>query len=98
MAVLNITVISPPEGVGDAPYAILDLVVRQVTPAVRPDDVLSGLCVVADPHQRVPPRATRFAQGSLNAAGEIVDPLDADREASSVERQTPERSGARRQT
>jgi radical SAM-linked protein len=85
-AVVNITVISPPDRVDDAPYAILDLVVRQVTPTVRPDDVLSGLRVVADLHQPVPPRATRLAQGSLTAAGEIVDPLDADREASSVER------------
>ncbi|NUR72092.1 MAG: DUF2344 domain-containing protein [Hamadaea sp.] len=85
-AVLNITVISPPDGVPDGPYAILDLVVRQVTPTVRPDDVLSGLRVVADLAQPVPPRATRLAQGSLNAAGEIVDPLDVDREASSVER------------
>src|SRR5689334_22275332 len=32
-----------PSGVGGAPCAILDLVVRQVTPTVRPDDVLSGL-------------------------------------------------------
>ena len=31
-----------PAGVGDRPCAILDLVVRQVTPAVRPDDVLSA--------------------------------------------------------
>jgi len=85
-AVLDVTVISPPDEVQDASYAILDLVVRQVTPTVRPDDVLSGLRVVADLDQPVPPRATRLAQGSLNAAGEIVDPLDADREASSVER------------
>jgi radical SAM-linked protein len=85
-AVSRITVISPPEGVPDAPYAILDLVVRQVTPTVRPDDVLAGLRVVADLHQLVPPRVTRLAQGTLSADGEIADPLDADREASSVER------------
>ncbi|WP_281174130.1 TIGR03936 family radical SAM-associated protein [Hamadaea tsunoensis] len=84
-AVAAITVISPPEAVADAQYAILDLVVRQVTPTVRPDDVLAGLRVVADLHQPVPPRATRIAQGTLRD-GEIVDPLDADREASSVER------------
>ncbi|NUR25397.1 MAG: DUF2344 domain-containing protein [Catenulispora sp.] len=84
-AVAAITVISPPEGVADAQYAILDLVVRQVTPTVRPDDVLAGLRVVADLHQPVPPRATRIAQGMLRD-GEIVDPLDADREASTVER------------
>ena len=36
-------------------YAILDLVVRQVTPSVRPDDVLAGLRVVADLEPPVPP-------------------------------------------
>jgi radical SAM-linked protein len=85
-AVVSITAIGAPSAVGAAPCAILDLVVRQVTPAVRPDDVLSGLRVVADLAQPVPPRATRLAQGGLSAAGEIVDPLDADREASSVGR------------
>jgi hypothetical protein len=54
--------------------------VRQVTPSVRPDDVLSGLRVVADLEPPEPPRATRLAQGTLTAQGEIVDPLDADRD------------------
>jgi radical SAM-linked protein len=83
-AVVRVTAIPAPLPVEGARYAILDLVVRQVTPAVRPDDVLSGLRVVADLAQLVPPRTTRLAQGGLTAAGEIVDPLDADREASSV--------------
>lgn len=69
----------PPSKVSAVPCAILDLVVRQVTPTVRPDDVLSGLRVVADLHVPVPPRATRLAQGALTAQGEIVDPLEADR-------------------
>jgi radical SAM-linked protein len=69
-----------PSGVTAAPCAILDLVVRQVTPAVRPDDVLSGLRVVAGLEPPVPPRANRLAQGMLTAHGEIVDPLDADRQ------------------
>jgi radical SAM-linked protein len=68
-----------PSGVADAPCAILDLVVRHGTPTVRPDDVLSGLRVVADLEPPAPHRATRLAQGSLTAQGEIVDPLDADR-------------------
>jgi len=55
--------------------AILDLVVRQVTPSVRPDDVLAGLRVVADLEPPVAPKATRLAQGRLTAQGEIVDPL-----------------------
>jgi radical SAM-linked protein len=70
----------PTPGTG-APCAILDLVVRQVTPSVRPDDVLSGLRVVADLEPPVPPRATRLAQGTLTAQLEIVDPLEADRGA-----------------
>ena len=64
-----------------APCAIIDLVVRLVTPAVRPDDVLSGLRVVAGLEPPVPPRVTRLAQGTLTPQGEIVDPLEADRAA-----------------
>jgi radical SAM-linked protein len=71
------------------PCAIIDLVVRQVTPAVRPDDVLSGLRVVAGLEPPVPPRVTRLAQGrlvlgTLTPQGEIVDPLDADREDATI--------------
>jgi hypothetical protein len=74
-----------PSGADAAPCAIIDLVVRQVTPAVRPDDVLSGLRVVAGLEPPVPPRATRLAQGRLvqsttTSQLDIVDPLDADRE------------------
>jgi radical SAM-linked protein len=68
-----------PSGVGVAQCAILDLVVRQVTPIVRPDDVLSGLRVVAELEPPAPPRATRLAQGTLTTQGEIVDPFVADR-------------------
>jgi radical SAM-linked protein len=68
-----------PSGADGIPCAIIDLVVRQVTPAVRPDDVLSGLRVVAGLGPPVPPRVTRLAQGMLTPQGEIVDPLDADR-------------------
>lgn len=69
-----------PSGVNGTPCAILDLVVRQVTPSVRPDDVLSGLRVVADLEPPVPPRVTRLAQGVLTPQGELVDPLVADRD------------------
>lgn len=75
-----------PSGVAGVPCAILDCVVRQVTPSVRPDDVLSALRVVADLEPPVPPRATRLAQGSLSAQGEIVDPLVADRGGMPTER------------
>jgi len=73
------TTATVPSGVDGVPCAILDLVVRQVTPSVRPDDVLSGLRVVADLTPPVPPRATRLAQGALTARDELVDPLAADR-------------------
>ncbi|MCU1621209.1 MAG: hypothetical protein JWL79_54 [Frankiales bacterium] len=55
--------------------AILHLVVQHVTPAVRPDDVLSGLRSVSDLATPVPPAATRLSQGPLTADGEVGDPL-----------------------
>jgi radical SAM-linked protein len=63
----------------DGPCATLHLVVRHVTPAVRPDDVLSGLRSVADLVPPVPPEATRYAQGPLTENGEVGDPLAPDR-------------------
>jgi len=78
LAVVPTTDAAPSEVIGP-PCAILDLVVRQVTPSVRPDDVLSGLRVAADLAPPVPPRVIRLAQGTLTPQGEIVDPLTADR-------------------
>jgi radical SAM-linked protein len=78
--VVRLTSMGAPSGVNAAQCAILDLVVRQVTPSVRPDDVLSGLRVVADLAPPAPPRVTRLAQGTLTAQGEFVDPLLADRD------------------
>ncbi|MCO7219743.1 TIGR03936 family radical SAM-associated protein [Klenkia sp. PcliD-1-E] len=68
---------------GEAGRAILHVVVRQVTPTVRPDDVLAALAAVADLHPPVPPRAVREAQGRLDGTGEVTDPLEPDREAGS---------------
>ena len=62
-------------------HAILDLVVRQVTPAVRPDDVLAALRSVAGLAPALPPVAVRVAQGPLDDAGAVGDPLAADRAA-----------------
>ncbi|WP_018351294.1 TIGR03936 family radical SAM-associated protein [Longispora albida] len=72
--------------VDPAPCVIIELVVRHVTPSVRPDDVLSGLRVLAGLEPPVPPRALRLAQGALTEQGRISDPLDADREAIAGER------------
>jgi radical SAM-linked protein len=61
--------------------AILALVVRHTTPAVRPDDVLSGLRATAGLDLPAPFEATRSAQGLLDEAGHLADPLAADRAA-----------------
>ena len=67
------------EHVDDPDCAILTAVVRQTTPAVRPDDVLSALDVVAGLKPPVPAKATRMAQGLLDDRGCLVDPLGPDR-------------------
>ncbi|MEU5992886.1 TIGR03936 family radical SAM-associated protein [Spirillospora sp. NPDC047418] len=65
----------------DAPCAILRMVVRHSTPAVRPDDILTGLRQVADLAPPSPPLVTRLAQGPLDAdTGGLADPLGPDRE------------------
>ncbi|MER7396103.1 TIGR03936 family radical SAM-associated protein [Streptomyces sp. NPDC000151] len=62
--------------------AILRLVVRHLTPAVRPDDVLSGLRATADLAPPVPAAVTRLAQGLLDEeTGAVTDPLAPDRDA-----------------
>ncbi len=61
--------------------ATLHLVVRHVTPAVRPDDVLSGLRLGAGLETPVPPAATRVRQGPLIETGEVGDPFAPDRAA-----------------
>jgi radical SAM-linked protein len=61
--------------------AILQLVVRHTTPAVRPDDVLSAFRAVADFAPPSPPLVTRLAQGLLDEAdGSVTDPLVPDRD------------------
>ncbi|PSM43549.1 radical SAM protein [Streptomyces dioscori] len=69
----------------DQACAILRLVVRHVTPAVRPDDVLSGLRAVADLAPPVPAAVTRLAQGLFDEeTGTVTDPLAPDREAAAA--------------
>jgi hypothetical protein len=53
---------------------VLRLVVRHVTPTVRPAEVLEGLATVAGLIMAEPARAQRLAQGPL-LDGEVVDPL-----------------------
>jgi radical SAM-linked protein len=60
--------------------AILRLVVRHLTPAVRPDDVLAGLRQIGELAPRAAPAVTRLAQGPLDeASGAVSDPLAPDR-------------------
>lgn len=67
------------------PCAILLLVVRQSTPTVRPDDVVTALCSLAGLAPAAAHQATRLAQGLLDAETEVVtDPLAADRDVVGV--------------
>ncbi len=68
---------TPPDRAGVC--AILTAVVRQTTPAVRPDDVLGALDVVAGLRPPAPAKATRTAQGLLDHQGHLTDPLGSDR-------------------
>ncbi len=78
----NDTASAPTAGGGAPEYAILRVVVRHTTPAVRPDDVLAGLRRVADLAPPSPPAVTRLAQGPLDeSTGAVADPLAPDREA-----------------
>ncbi|WP_084963032.1 TIGR03936 family radical SAM-associated protein [Thermoactinospora rubra] len=86
-AVLDLAVAAAAEGtartaaqVPGQSCVILRMVVRHVTPAVRPDDVLAGLRQVADFAPPVPPEVTRLAQGPLGAARTPADPFDLDRD------------------
>lgn len=70
------------------PYGILVVVVRQTTPAVRPDDVLNALRVVAD--QALPDaEAIRLEQGRLDDEGGLVDPFAPDRATAGPRRGSP---------
>ena len=54
----------------------LDLVLRHEVPAVRPDDVLSGLAATSGFHAGEAPTLTRLAQGPLDEdTAAIADPL-----------------------
>jgi len=70
-AVLDLSA-APIEGGG----ARVDLLLRHLEPAVRPDDVLTGMASVGDLELVGVPRLTRLAQGPYDeVTGEIGDPL-----------------------
>ncbi|MDQ6896477.1 MAG: TIGR03936 family radical SAM-associated protein [Actinomycetota bacterium] len=67
---------------GDPGCAIIRLVVRHTTPAVRPDDILTALRSVADLVPPTSPLVTRLAQGPLkDEEAEVADPLVTDKKA-----------------
>lgn len=55
--------------------AHLALRLRHLTPAVRPDDVMSALAQVAGLHPQRSPLITRLRQGPLREDGTVTDPL-----------------------
>lgn len=71
------------------PYGILVTVVRQTTPVVRPDDVLSALRVVAGLAPLGTARAVRLAQGRLDDGGGLADPFAPERAAAGSRRGEP---------
>ncbi len=72
-------------GSSGAECAIMELVVRHGTPAVRPDDILAGLVEIAGLVTPVPPLQTRLAQGPLDSeTGAVGDPLESDRDAPTI--------------
>jgi radical SAM-linked protein len=78
-AVVSAVVSGVGSDTGDPQRAILDVVVRQVTPTVRPDDVIAALGIVAGLAPAAPHLAVRRAQGPLDDQNAIGDPLAADR-------------------
>jgi radical SAM-linked protein len=60
----------------NAGYAILRMVVQQLTPAVRPDDILTALRQVAGLVPSSPPLVTRLAQGPLEAMAAAAGPAE----------------------
>lgn len=81
--VVSLGVAEPDEA---ASCAILDVVMRHTTPAVRPDDVLTALRHVSGLSTPVTPMVTRLAQGRLDEASpagpgghpRLIDPLNRD--------------------
>ena len=81
-AVVSLGVARPDADPSGSPAcAILRLVVRHVTPAVRPDDVLAGLTAIGALAPRSAPSVVRLAQGPLDEeSGTVSDPLAPDRD------------------
>jgi hypothetical protein len=81
---LGVSAVDKPDVTADC--AILDMVMRHVTPAVRPDDVLTALRQLSGLSTPVTPMVTRLAQGRLDETSpagpgghpRLIDPLSRD--------------------
>jgi radical SAM-linked protein len=61
--------------------AVLEVTVANVTPTVRPEEILVALREIGGLTLTDPARSTRLAQGPLMADGRVGDPLSVDRAA-----------------
>ncbi len=80
-AVLAGAVLSAPEGTATPGGAVLEVTVANVTPTVRPEELVTALREVGGLPSGGPVRATRLLQGPLGPGGEVGDPLEPDRVA-----------------
>ncbi len=79
-AVSQSSVTAPADTQTPSECVILHVVVRHITPSVRPDDVLTALKQVGNLVPRKPVRVTRLAQGPLTEVSILIgDPFDPDR-------------------
>ncbi len=79
-AVSQSSVTAPADTQTPCECVILHVVVRHITPSVRPDDVLTALKQVGNLVPRKPVRVTRLAQGPLTEVSILIgDPFDPDR-------------------
>ena len=73
--------VRPVEPGAGSEWSVLELTVANVTPTVRPEELLIALRDVGGLPPHPPARSTRLAQGPLLPEGEVGDPLAEDREA-----------------
>ena len=93
-AVVSLGVAEAAGPAGGGPCAILRVVVRHVTPAVRPDDVLAGLSAIGALAPPSAPSVVRLAQGPLDdETGTVSDPLAPDRDVSTTQLSAPSPDG-----
>lgn len=87
-AVVTLGVDAPGGGAAEdpaRPCAILTAVVRNATPTVRPEDLLTALRLVSGLTGSAPAEAVRIGQGPLEVqTASVGDPFAADREGASI--------------